>query len=613
MRPARGAWCGAGHRLRRVLAGAVACAALAGPVLAQTAAPASADSTRPAASPAAAGSTGTASVPTGMTPTGAPKRVAGIVDLQPRRRSAGVALQAVPGVAGARWTELDPAVNTWFVLELEDAAGRVASAWHLENADPSGQAVRVDATAGGTLVLRDARGETRCAPWTGGRSSALERARTGGLAFAPLCDGRLYLRNAVRGNRSSLEATTEFLRDHVWGGERIVGFVRRTVYRDAFVERGAEAAFDPPEAGGPPGAPPPARVRADAARRAVIPEGLGLDTGRRDAALPVGRWIAVPGAPGVHVSAMSPSALPETDGWRPDAVEAKALAFLVAFDLAGHELGFALGTEHPRLGWSPRVLPAMRDPSRPGPDGIDSAAPLARTGMLSPPLQGRAVATFTGGFKREHGAFRYGALAERQHGSHYGFIERGTVFSRLVPGLSTLYVLDDGTVGMTTWTEADDTLLPRVRDARQNGVPLVETPAGADAPAIGALVDRWGAGNWSGSADEKLRTLRAGACLLEEGGRRHLAYGWFSSATPATMARTFRAYGCRHAMLLDMNALEHTYLALYVREGERLRVQHLVHGMDVLDKESRGELVPRFLGFADDRDFFYVLRRETGR
>ena len=75
---------------------------------------------------------------------------------------------------------------------------------------------------------------------------------------------------------------------------------------------------------------------------------------------------------------------------------------------------------------------------------IDSAAPLVRTGMLSPALQSRVVATFTGGFKREHGAFRYGPLATVNRGSHYGFIEQGVVFSRLSPGLATLFVLNDG-------------------------------------------------------------------------------------------------------------------------------------------------------------------------
>jgi len=103
-----------------------------------------------------------------------------------------------------------------------------------------------------------------------------------------------------------------------------------------------------------------------------------------------------------------------------------------------------------------------------------------------------------------------------------------------------------------------------------------------------------GIGNWSGSADERLRTLRAGACVVEQAGRRFLVYGYFSSATPRAMARVFLAYGCSYAMHLDMNALEHTYLALYPRSGSRLGVEHLVPGMSVLDKSLGATLMPRF-------------------
>jgi hypothetical protein len=63
-------------------------------------------------------------------------------------------------------------------------------------------------------------------------------------------------------------------------------------------------------------------------------------------------------------------------------------------------------------------------------------------------------------------------------------------------------------------------------------------------------------------------------------------------------------------MLLDMNALEHTYLAVdAVRDGE-LAVEHLSTGMAVLDKTKRDATWQRFVGYADNRDFFYVLRRE---
>jgi hypothetical protein len=164
-------------------------------------------------------------------------------------------------------------------------------------------------------------------------------------------------------------------------------------------------------------------------------------------------------------------------------------------------------------------------------------------------------------------------------------------------------------VEMRNWRADDAPGVARLRHARQNGVALVE-PGPDGQPAAGRWVTQWGAGNWSGSPGEQLRTLRAGACLLEHEGRRFLVYGYFSSATPGTMAQVFLAYGCRHAMHLDMNALEHTYLALYPRSGERLGVEHLVPGMAVLDKTLGAALLPRFLGFADDRDFFYLTRKE---
>jgi hypothetical protein len=125
----------------------------------------------------------------------------------------------------------------------------------------------------------------------------------------------------------------------------------------------------------------------------------------------------------------------------------------------------------------------------------------------------------------------------------------------------------------------------------------------------GDFVNLWGPGNWSGSANEDLRSLRAGLCLQENPRGRYLVYGYFSAATPSAMARVFQAYGCRYAMHLDMNALEHTYLATYVHRGEARVVEHLVTGMDEVDRTAGRDLVPRFLGFPDDRDFFYLTRK----
>ena len=64
-------------------------------------------------------------------------------------------------------------------------------------------------------------------------------------------------------------------------------------------------------------------------------------------------------------------------------------------------------------------------------------------------------------------------------------------------------------------------------------------------------------------------------------------------------------------MPLDMNALEHTYLAVYKKQGSNIAVQHLIRTMADVDMTGKGKRVARFLGYPDDRDFFYLTRRET--
>ena len=71
-----------------------------------------------------------------------------------------------------------------------------------------------------------------------GSTTTLQQAQRSDLPYAPLCEDRLYLRNAVAGTYTHLERVTNFLRDHVWGGERIVGFVKQEFFADAFIETG---------------------------------------------------------------------------------------------------------------------------------------------------------------------------------------------------------------------------------------------------------------------------------------------------------------------------------------------------------------------------------------
>ena len=66
-------------------------------------------------------------------------------------------------------------------------------------------------------------------------------------------------------------------------------------------------------------------------------------------------------------------------------------------------------------------------------------------------------------------------------------------------------------------------------------------------------------------------------------------------------------------MVLDINAPEHTYLSLFTRAGDAVQIQHLVAAMAGVDKTEKGKLIPRFVGYPDNRDFFYLVRRDTAK
>jgi hypothetical protein len=362
--------------------------------------------------------------------------------------------------------------------------------------------------------------------------------------------------------------------------------------------------------------PPPAMLQGD---RPVINVNHNFTLeGTPQNRMTMGVWYPISGLDGVFASTIQPRYIAReifqsggaVNGL--DGVESNAIDYFVAFDLSKFELGFSRGTDHPRVDWSPRPPYNVRPAGLPGPDGIGNVAPVVSLGMVPPDKVERTIGTFTAGYKRSHGAFRWGPYSTVNGGSHYGFLENGVLYSKLWPGLATLYVLKDGTVGMKTWDEFDIAMLPDLQYARQNGVPIIEFDERAGKGVPGDLVNQWGAGNWSGSADAQLRTLRGGACIVETDETRFLIYSYFSTATPSAMARTFQAYGCSYAMLLDMNALEHTYLGLYIERDDEIRVEHMVPGMAGIDRrDRRGNLAARFIAFPDNRDLFYVMRREN--
>ncbi len=543
-----------------------------------------------------------------------------VLDLQPFRHVSSMSFGTVPAGGTVTLVDLNPGIQAWYLLTVHWSAPDHTGSYVLENPQPGALRLVLNPSDPFGVELVQNGHALPCVLWQERQAPMLQAAEATGLPYAPLCGDRLFLRNRVAGTYTHLERVTNFLRDHVWGGDRIVGLVKRELFVDAFMERSeGEVSARPP--GLPPASPDgltaPA-LRPAAKGMEVRPEHLGIDLGMGQAPLQMGRWYPITDLAGMFLSLIEPEALARsasTGGKDPvnpfDAVEGAAVDYVVAMDLARFNLGFALGTDHPRVDWSERILDDEREPALAGPDGIGGVAPLVVNGMVNPLTVGSVSAAFAGGFKREHGAFHYGYLAHRNHGSHYGFIEQGVIFSKLQPGLATVLALDDGRVLMKTWTAADEPLLPHLRFARQNGVPLIDYDASMGRSAPGALVNQWGPGNWSGSENERLRTLRGGLCLEVTPTARYLLFGYFSTATPSAMTRVFQAYGCRYAMHLDMNALEHTYFAVYTRRGGNLMVQHLIDGMAAVDRKGGEAFAPRFLSFPDDRDFFYLTRKDS--
>ncbi|MEO8362103.1 MAG: hypothetical protein ABI672_18890 [Vicinamibacteria bacterium] len=542
-----------------------------------------------------------------------------VIQLQQFRELTTIAASETEAIK-ASLVDLNPNVGTWYLLQLQSKDHEAAS-YHLES--QPGVRLKLDPAYASGLTLERVAGATKqttqCDLWSQTNAAVLGDARTSGLVYAPLCGGALYLRNPIDGHRTPKERVVDMLRDHVWQGEELTSFVKDMFYKDAFLATSnLNVARTAPSVSTVAGPLAP-RVSPGALDKLVVPVNLEIPlTGETDGQVAVGRWYTTPDNPGIFVTTLRPDVVsPEViaeQGSRVsalDSTEAGALAFLVAFDLKQFDMGFRVGTDHPRVDWSDAVQPAVRGNSTTGPDGIPGVQPLVRTGMLTPMEAIRVAATFTGGFKRTHGALRSSAEAATSNGAHYGFIENGVVLSKLQNGLATVVGLEDGSITLKTWTEEDNLTLPRVRYARQNGVPILERDASTGQGTPGSKVRDWGGGNWSGSADKKLRTLRAGLCMQENQGRQYLIYGYFSTATPSAMARIFQAAGCSYAMQLDMNALEHTYMAIYRPQGSTLVTEHLIDGMGAVDGSKGGQTLPRFVSVADNRDFFYLLRRTS--
>lgn len=549
---------------------------------------------------------------------------------------------AKPSIRVFELKSINPNVNEWFVLNAS-LDKKSLFTLHLENPFPTTQTLSLDEGQKNGIVVKSHSGQVAHCDLVDASGQFLYSEKTGDLKlpFIGICDGKAFIRRLVVGQKSSREWMVDLIRRNIWGGEQITTFVKETVYKDSFLiaaeqQKGignTSAASMPTHS-----LPLNAMIEEEFAGTQVVTNALHLETelNSKAGSMPRGAWQPVKEQKGIFVMAVDPASLSRKmvlDTWK-DRVnsltpqELNALTYHIAFDLDQFNFGFVMGTEHPSFDWSERVPPETKKSALSsggnnlGPDGFDKPDPLVMNGSINPVDTEKVVATFTGGFKRSHGAFKWGLHSKTHRGSHYGFVQSGTVLSSLIPDLATLVVYSDGRLDMLSWSAALNTeKVSNVRHARQNGVPIIEYANSTDLVGVPSqYVKSWNNGNWSGGVEGEQRTLRAGACLQErmEGSelKRYLVYSYFSSATPNAMARVYQGLKCRYAMHLDMNALEHTYLALYLRRASGMEVSHLIKGMEELDKKAYRDpekkvqsVVPRFIGMPDNRDFFYLIRK----
>ena len=145
-----------------------------------------------------------------------------IVELQEFRQTSSSRIRSDEGAEGmATLVNLNPTINAWYLLKVAWQDGSEFS-YHLENPEPRSRRLILDSKYPFGIEILEGKAQYPCDLFGDGSTNSLDQARNSQLIYAPLCDTRLYLRNPVKGHRTSLEAAAEFLRNQVWGGEKVI-------------------------------------------------------------------------------------------------------------------------------------------------------------------------------------------------------------------------------------------------------------------------------------------------------------------------------------------------------------------------------------------------------
>lgn len=160
-----------------------------------------------------------------------------VVDLQSFRQTNSIQIKTGRGEEGlATLINLNPYINSGYLLGLHWPGGVPDATYHLENAYPATQRLLLNKSHPAGLVIVRGNEKVVCDLWGGNSPGSLEAARRSGAPYVLLCGGRFYLRNPTKGHRTRIETVTDLLRDKVPGGETVVDIVRDTLFTDSYRE-----------------------------------------------------------------------------------------------------------------------------------------------------------------------------------------------------------------------------------------------------------------------------------------------------------------------------------------------------------------------------------------
>jgi len=510
---------------------------------------------------------------------------------------------------------LNSNINTWYILSLIDKNNKRTTYNILTVSDDL--KLRLD-THAPELLIGHSDNIYRCSI-ENEISRKLKSRKRNKFSYLPACNNLLFVVIKQDGFRSMIEKGAEILR---WlggdMGEGVINGVKNTLFKDKYlIEEQTEELAEIPTEMHNNNILPRAAIE-DRYRNTTIPtHRSGLKTETSERKLLAGQWYPLKNFPEVYTSVIRPGMVSRDIRNshrdrvnRLDGVERNGIVFLMSFSLGKYTLGWGHGTDHPGVGWSPRARNIRRDNPY-GPDGFNRMDPLKTLGHVPPYYWSKTIGTFSGGYQNRHGAFRYGELSRKNKAHHYGFMENGVMLVSPTEGLATVIIYKDGRVELKRWAAQDSEKLPRIKHIRQNGVPLLHR--NEDGQGIpGKWVRHWGAGNWSGTVDKKLRAPRGAACIIETPKDNHMVYSYFSGATPSAMARVFQAYGCNFAIHLDMNSPGQSYASLFAAQGNGIPSIDIELLMTDMHAYMGGKKTsPRYFIKPDYKDFFYIMKRDN--